>query len=153
MHPLSCGKCRVETAGRGEACLSHPVITLSQGQATRLYIARRHHNRPLTRPKNLIDFESMRPTLTTLLTAFLLAVPIQAQDLPDGAGKDLVVKVCTVCHDAARIISKKWSRAEWNDTVDKMAMRGAMASDDEFDAIVTYLTKNFGKDPSAEKSN
>jgi cytochrome c5 len=110
-------------------------------------------NWPLTRPKNLIDFESMRPTLTTILTAFLLAASAQAQDLPDGAGKDLVVKVCTVCHDSARIVSKKWTRAEWNDTVDKMAMRGAMASDDEFDAIVTYLTKNFGKDPSAEKSN
>jgi cytochrome c5 len=95
----------------------------------------------------------MRPTLATILTVFLLAASVQAQDLPDGAGKDLVVKVCTVCHDSARIVSKKWTRAEWNDTVDKMAMRGAMASDDEFDAIVTYLTKNFGKDPSAEKTN
>ena len=89
--------------------------------------------------------------LAAILTAFLLAAPIRAQDdLPDGAGKDVVVKVCTVCHDTARIVSKKWSKAEWNDLVDKMAARGAMASDEEFDAIVTYLAKNFG--PS-EKSN
>jgi len=71
---------------------------------------------------------------------------IGGQDLPDGAGKDLVTKVCTLCHDTARIISKKWSKEEWNDTVDKMAMRGARASDEEFDAIVAYLAKNFGKD-------
>jgi cytochrome c5 len=89
--------------------------------------------------------------LATILVAFLLAAPVQAQDLPDGAGKDLVVKVCTVCHDAARIVSKKWTKAEWNDLVDNMARRGAMATDDEFDAIVTYLAKNFG--PPSVKSN
>ena len=89
-----------------------------------------------------------RARLATALTAFLLAAPLRAQDdLPAGAGKDVVVKVCTVCHDTARIISKKWTKAEWNDLVDKMAARGAMATDDEFETIVTYLAKNFG--PSA----
>jgi len=91
--------------------------------------------------------------LATILAAFLLPASVQAQDLPDGAGKDLVVKVCTVCHDAVRIVSKKWTKAEWNDTVDKMAARGAMASDEEFETIVTYLAKNFGADQPADKSN
>ena len=94
-----------------------------------------------------------RKRLATILAAFLLAVSVQAQDLPDGAGKDLVVKVCTVCHDAVRIVSKKWTKAEWNDTVDKMAARGAMASDEEFETIVTYLAKYFGKDQPAGKTN
>ena len=83
---------------------------------------------------------------TTILTALLLAASVQAQDLPEGAGKDVVVKVCTQCHDTARIVSKKQTRDEWNDTVDKMAMRGAKASDDEFDAIVNYLVKAFGRE-------
>ena len=87
-----------------------------------------------------------RERLATILTASLLTASVQAQDLPDGAGKDVVVKVCTVCHDTARIISKKWTKEEWNATIDKMAARGAMASDEEFEIIVTYLTKNFGKD-------
>jgi cytochrome c5 len=91
--------------------------------------------------------------LATILAAFLLAASLQAQDLPDGAGKDLVTKVCTACHDAARIISKKWTKAEWNDLVDNMAKRGAMASDEEFDTIVAYLAKNFGPDKPPEKSN
>jgi competence protein ComEA len=92
-----------------------------------------------------------RARLATIPAALLLAASVQAQDdLPNGAGKDVVVKVCTVCHDTARIISKKWSKAEWNDLVDKMAARGAMATDEEFDAIVTYLAKNFGP---PEKSN
>lgn len=94
-----------------------------------------------------------RERLATILTAFLLAGPLQAQDLPDGVGKELVMNVCTVCHDLTRIVSKKRTKEEWNDTVDKMAARGAMASDEEFETIVTYLTKYFGKDQPPEKSN
>jgi len=94
-----------------------------------------------------------RARLATIPAALLLAASVQAQDdLPDGVGKNVVVKVCTVCHDTARIISKKWSKEEWNDTVDKMAARGAMASDEEFETIVTYLVKYFGKDQASEKS-
>ena len=92
-------------------------------------------------------------TLGAILTAFLLAASVQAQDLPDGAGKDLVLRVCTQCHDAVRIVSRKQTKEEWNGTVDKMAARGARASDEEFETIVTYLTKYFGKDESPEKLN
>ena len=99
-----------------------------------------------------------RKRLRTLLIvfflgAFLLVVSVQAQDLPDGAGKDLVMNVCMVCHELTRITSKKKTKEEWNDTVDKMAARGAKASDEEFDTIVNYLTKYFGKDQPPEKSN
>ena len=94
-----------------------------------------------------------RERLVIIVTALLLAASVQAQDLPNGAGKELVMNVCTVCHDATRIISKKRTKEEWSDTVDKMAARGAKASDEEFETIVTYLTKYFGKDQPPEKSN
>jgi len=84
---------------------------------------------------------------------FLAAASVQAQDLPDGAGKDLVMNVCTVCHELTRITSKKKTKDEWNDTVDKMAARGAKASDEEFDAIVNYLAKHFGPEQPPDKSN
>jgi hypothetical protein len=94
-----------------------------------------------------------RAGLATILTAFLPATSVQAQDLPDGAGKDLVMNVCTVCHEASRFTSKKKTKEEWNDTVDKMAARGAKASDQEFETIVAYLAKYFGKEPPPEKGN
>jgi mono/diheme cytochrome c family protein len=90
--------------------------------------------------------------LATIVAAFLLAASVQAQDLPDGAGKELVMTVCTQCHDTARIVTKRKTKMEWNDLVDSMAMRGAKASDEEFDTIVNYLAKNFGKDRPTEKS-
>jgi cytochrome c5 len=94
-----------------------------------------------------------RETLASVVTAFLLAASVQAQDLPEGAGRDLVVKVCTVCHEVTRITSKKRTKEEWSDTVDKMAARGAKATDEEFETIVTYLAKNFPKNQAADKSN
>jgi len=91
--------------------------------------------------------------LATILGMFLAAASVQAQDLPDGPGKDLVRNVCTVCHELTRITSKKKTKDEWNDTVDKMAARGAKASDEEFDTIVNYLAKHFGPEQPREKSN
>lgn len=91
--------------------------------------------------------------LVAILAALLLAASLEAQDLPDGAGKDLVMNVCTVCHDLMRITSKRKTKEEWNDIVDQMATKGAKASDEEFDTIVNYLAKNFGKDKPAEKGN
>jgi len=93
-----------------------------------------------------------RARLASILTAFLLPASVQAQDLPDGAGKELVMNVCTQCHELTRITSKRKSKEEWSDTVDKMASRGAKASDEEFDTIVTYLAKNFGKDRPPDKN-
>ena len=84
--------------------------------------------------------------LATAAIVFLLAAPVQAENLPEGAGKETVMKVCTVCHDTVRITSTRKTKEEWSDTVDKMAQRGAQASDEEFDTIVAYLAKNFGKD-------
>jgi quinohemoprotein amine dehydrogenase alpha subunit-like protein len=91
--------------------------------------------------------------IATTLAAFLAASSLDAQDLPDGAGKNLVMKVCTVCHELTRITSKRRTKDQWSDTVDKMAARGAKASDEEFEVIVTYLAKYFGTDAPPEKSN
>jgi cytochrome c5 len=87
-----------------------------------------------------------RAQLAAILTPFLFVPAAPAQDLPEGPGKDLLQNVCTQCHTLNRIIEKKATKEEWNDTVDKMAAKGARASDEEFDTIVNYLVKNYGKE-------
>jgi hypothetical protein len=94
----------------------------------------------------------LKHNLAAIVIAFLPAASVQAQDLPDGAGKELVMNVCTTCHELGRITSKKRTKEEWSDTVDKMAKNGAKATDDEFDMIVTYLAKYFGKDEAAKNN-
>src|SRR5579862_6770615 len=79
-----------------------------------------------------------------LVPALLMIVPVCAQDLPDGPGKETFSKVCSACHGLDLATSQKKSAEEWKATVDKMAGYGAEASDKDFEAIVAYLAKNFG---------
>src|SRR5215475_7959925 len=52
--------------------------------------------------------------------------------LPNGAGKAIVLNVCTMCHDLDRIKVHRVSREEWEDTLQSMLNEGADLSDDEF---------------------
>jgi competence protein ComEA len=81
--------------------------------------------------------------------AWLLILPARAQDLPDGPGKEVLSRVCTQCHGLDQIIELKQTKAEWSALVDTMVSYGAVAKDEEFDTIIDYLAKNFGK--AAEK--
>jgi len=93
----------------------------------------------------------MMRKLTLALFALAASLPLTAQDLPDGPGKDIFAKVCTACHGADIIVVLKHTKEEWKTVVDTMASYGASAKDEEFDAIVTYLAKNFGKGDAPAK--
>ena len=78
-----------------------------------------------------------------------LAVSGFAQDgsaqLPDGTGKDAVKKICSACHELETVTGSLRTRIGWQQNVDDMIARGAEGSDDEMQAVVEYLAKNFGK--------
>jgi competence protein ComEA len=81
----------------------------------------------------------------TLLVAMSLATTAKAQSaLPDAPAKKIVEKVCSACHDTGTAVGERHTKAGWDAVVDAMANRGARATDQEFDAIVAYLTKYFG---------
>ena len=86
-----------------------------------------------------------------LLAAFclLLPRPALADDFPDGAGKDVLMKVCTACHGLDSIPHLHYSKNDWQALVSQMQDNGAYATAEEFDLIVAYLTKNFGPAPAA----
>jgi hypothetical protein len=82
-----------------------------------------------------------------LATVFFCAVPLRAADLPDGPGKALILRECNACHDAADHVSGlKRTRDEWIDTISKMMEQGAGFNGQEFDTVIAYLVKNFGKE-------
>jgi competence protein ComEA len=81
----------------------------------------------------------MRP-----LFAALLCVAAASADLPPGPGKDELVKVCGNCHSPEQAASLRQSRAAWEEELTKMVNMGAQGSDDDYTAILGYLTKNFG---------
>lgn len=82
--------------------------------------------------------------LIPLLLLVTFAQAGYAQDtLPDGAGKDQVLRLCGTCHEAAKATSVKLTREGWIETIDRMKAFGAGGSDDEFNAVLDYLATHF----------
>ena len=93
----------------------------------------------------------MKIALASLSVLFI--VTAQAQDLPDGKGKDTFVKVCSACHDAGVVATMFQSKDDWQATIDDMKGRGADGSDADFKTIVDYLTKYQGPQVNVNKAS
>jgi len=76
---------------------------------------------------------------------FILLAASLVQELPNGPGKAEVLKICLDCHDQDTVIVDNRTKEAWKKTVAKMAERGAEGTDEQFEAIVAYLAKNFGR--------
>jgi competence protein ComEA len=68
-----------------------------------------------------------------------------ASPLPDGKGRDAVQKICTNCHEIETVVAARRTRMGWQQNIDDMISRGAEGSDEEMEAVVSYLTTFFGK--------
>jgi competence protein ComEA len=69
------------------------------------------------------------------------AFALMADDSADQASFE---KVCGHCH-ASSLIHELKTQGEWSETVDNMAANGAKGTDEEFDAVLRYLARNFTK--------
>lgn len=95
---------------------------------------------------------SNRVGLPTLL--LFAGTGVAVAQLPDGPGKDVVVKVCTPCHEPNRAAALRLTREGWEQTVADMRWRGAKGTDEEFAQIVEYLVANFlGEAPAKLNMN
>jgi competence protein ComEA len=68
---------------------------------------------------------------------------VAKDSFPESAGKPALLKVCGNCHTAETVIQSFRTRQEWSDVIDQMARFGAEGSDQEFDQILTYLSRHF----------
>lgn len=76
---------------------------------------------------------------------------IHKDEFPDGPGKSDLMQVCTQCHSATLVLANRQNRQGWEDTITKMAGMGANGTDQQYTAILDYLTKNFSPLPSDTK--
>lgn len=81
------------------------------------------------------------------LAIFLYATPIASSqpELPDGEGKQQVEELCTACHSLQPIVTARHTKAEWRAEVDNMVGLGALGTDEDFNAVVEYLGRHYGK--------
>jgi competence protein ComEA len=94
----------------------------------------------------------MKTFAISLASLFLYSVA-WGQDLPAGPGKDTVEKVCTACHGLEAIVAVQGNKDIWQSVVDDMKGRGADGSNEDFTAIVNYLSKYFGANVNVNTSS
>ncbi|MEO8596738.1 MAG: hypothetical protein ABI759_25690 [Candidatus Solibacter sp.] len=75
----------------------------------------------------------------------------QGKDLPDGKGKDKVIKSCTSCHGTEEIISHKLDRQGWVDLIEDMKRLGLELKKPDYDDVLEYLVTNFNGAPAKPK--
>jgi len=78
--------------------------------------------------------------------ALCMAAGEDAKLLPDGPGKEIVVRLCTECHGPENFRKVRHDKDEWSDSVGDMVDRGAKGTPAELEAVVNYLAQNFGAD-------
>jgi competence protein ComEA len=71
-----------------------------------------------------------------------------ADEWPAGDGKATFLQVCSNCHTPENVIGKNLSSDGWTDLLNRMIQFGATGSDDQFSAILDYLSTNFGPVPA-----
>ena len=85
-----------------------------------------------------------------LLTAFAAGPRTQSPEQPaasaaDAQGAALLVRMCNDCHDSARIVEKRRTKADWQNVLTKMIENGASGESQEFEALFAFLCRNHGE--------
>jgi virginiamycin B lyase len=93
----------------------------------------------------MIRIAQVHITAIAVCTALGLTAGIAlAQSLPEGAGKDVVEKVCAGCHDLDPITgSEGGTHNDWDMVVKAMIAMGADIKPEQVVLITNYLAQNF----------
>ena len=63
--------------------------------------------------------------------------------LPDGPGKELVLNICTQCHDLQRVRRERLTPEGWLEVLESMLNEGAPLSEKDLPEVLRYLARNF----------
>jgi cytochrome c5 len=63
--------------------------------------------------------------------------------LPDGPGKEVVLNICTQCHDLGRVRRERVNAEGWAEILQTMLNEGAPLTDKDFETVLRYLARNF----------
>ncbi len=77
------------------------------------------------------------------------APSVPGKPLPPGPAQAKVKAACTQCHNATRITEQHLTRQQWAAQLEKMEGLGAVIPDADRNALLNYLTRNFGPEKGA----
>jgi len=103
---------------------------------------------------NALTIVSLVSFVVSVLTAGLIAAAQARQapsdehpTLPAGPGREVMIRVCSQCHEPENAAAQELDEKGWKSLVDDMASKGADATDAEFEEIVRYLVNAFPPPP------
>jgi hypothetical protein len=64
--------------------------------------------------------------------------------LPDGPGKEILLDICTRCHDLQRVRRERNTAEGWLEILEAMLNEGAPLAEKDVPALLRYLARNFG---------
>lgn len=90
--------------------------------------------------------------LVRALWPFAFLAFAQAQELPDGSGKEVTNRICGACHEAGVVVKYRNAKEDWESVVEDMRGRGTDGSDEDFKAIIAYLARFFGPEVNVNRA-
>ncbi len=64
--------------------------------------------------------------------------------LPEGPGKEIVLKKCQACHDLDLVGNERASRDKWSAILDAMVDNGLVISEKDKKLVLEYLSSHLG---------
>jgi competence protein ComEA len=83
--------------------------------------------------------------ISSSFTTAMVLTAAQDVTLPEGKGKAVLERMCTNCHGLDQVVSNHYPKKYWGNVVDDMVSKGAEGSEDDINAVINYLSSNFGK--------
>lgn len=70
----------------------------------------------------------------------------QTVELPEGEGKAILLRACTICHDLGglKLFKGYYTKELWRELVVDMVRVGAQVKEDEITILAKYLAEHFG---------
>ncbi len=78
---------------------------------------------------------------------------VAAKVMPEGAGKEIILRECTACHMPDHFTKYQHTNEEWQAIVVRMGTRVRSATKDELETVQKYLATNYPKVEDAGKVN
>jgi competence protein ComEA len=83
--------------------------------------------------------------ISTFSMAAVILSAANSDDLPEGKGKEVLIRMCSDCHGLDQVTTSRYPKKQWTYVVDDMVSRGAVGSDEDVNSVIGYLSRNFGK--------
>ncbi len=64
--------------------------------------------------------------------------------LPEGPGKEIVLKKCQACHDLDLVGNQRGSKDKWSGILDEMVDNGLVINEKDKNQVLEYLSSHLG---------